>query len=172
MNAQKFPEIGIAAPKLRSNALIDRWPRERREQILDWINQGLSLRRVSQKIRQEYGITIHHTTLGKFYARERRRNLQENCLHANEFFDAMAAEQTKSAVDLEKSVDYLLRMEFVRYYQTQQLTPTQFIQFFRALMKQRELAASEEKKPGFSLFPSGLSPWHSPLVPPKPTPKL
>jgi len=145
MKKPLHPELGLATRKLRSDALMDYWPLEQRQQILDWIAEGRSLRTVAALIEEHFDRHVHHTTVGNYYNRERKREMAMDYNEVTETYQQLTRHAAALPLNMSQAMQRALGLEFMRAYSTSRLAPGELLRYCEAIYKQRqvELRAAE-----------------------------
>lgn len=137
MKNQIHSELGIGTRKLRGDARIDHWPLEERKQILQWLADGDPLRDVAAKIHHHFGKRVHFATVGKFYARERKRDLAVDFHDVSDFYQTMTSHAARHPINFSEAMQLALGMEFMRAYSANRLSPNDLLRYCQAIIKQR-----------------------------------
>lgn len=138
MKKPLHPELGLATRKLRGDARMDRWPVEERKQILQWLADGETLRDVAAKIHRHFGKRVHFATVGKFYARERKRDLAMDFNEVSDFYQTMTTHAARHSINFQEAMQLALGMEFMRAYSANRLSPNDLLRYCQAIIKQRQ----------------------------------
>lgn len=177
MKKPLHPEVGIATRKLRADARIDRWPLEQRKLILQWLADGDGLRDVAAKIDFHFKKQVHYTTVGKFYARERRRDLAMDFTEVSDLYQTMTNHAARNPVNFTEALQLALGMEFMRAYSTNRLSPNDLLRYCQTILRQRQTELRAERfdleKKRFEKFQ--FSPnliFDPPILPPEPAPEV
>lgn len=138
MKKPLHPELGMATRKLRADARIDRWPLDQRNQILQWLADGDGLREVAIKIEEHFNKRVHFSTVGKFYARERKRDLAMDYAEAVDFYRTMTDEASRQPINFQEAIQLALGVEFMRAYSANRLTPNDLLRYCQNALRLRQ----------------------------------